>query len=464
MSSGDDKEYYADLGVSPSASADEIRSVYRALAKIYHPDVNRDRAAAEKFRRVTQAYEVLCDPEKRRIYDAGDRAPPDNRAQAGGSSSKQQTMAPIRCSVCSKITAQPRFLIFSQVTSIILVTTRTPKAGIFCSHCASKIAFRATAMSAAFGWWGIPWGPIHTVGAILKNALGGERREALDEELWLHNAVAFSRMGNLGLARALASRLQSSANSEIADLAKKLHQQLSAQGAEPATLKSPWTFKAGATFGQIFVGAIVPTIAVLIGVGATYQGQALYYPTPPAAFANQDLPSSDNILNGGTTAASPENVLSKLDSGASRTAVEPPADLCPLRPENESVLGGKLPATEYGHRLAIQNGSTGDAIIKVRDVATNRLVVSFFAARNQTAAINNLPDGNYRIQYAYGDAMTADCNNFQNPAASEFGVERLATTTTDTQIITQDLSYTLYAVVGGNVTPTDISPDAFNAD
>ena len=41
--------YYSDLGVSQSASLDEIRAVYRALAKIYHPDVNKDKAAVENF-------------------------------------------------------------------------------------------------------------------------------------------------------------------------------------------------------------------------------------------------------------------------------------------------------------------------------------------------------------------------------------------------------------------------------
>lgn len=64
------QDYYSLLGVSRSASADEIKKAYRKLAMKYHPDRNQgDKAAEQKFKEVTQAYEVLQDEQKRAAYD-----------------------------------------------------------------------------------------------------------------------------------------------------------------------------------------------------------------------------------------------------------------------------------------------------------------------------------------------------------------------------------------------------------
>ena len=67
------KDYYAILGVSKTASQDEIKSAYRKMAKQYHPDLHPDdKQCAEKFKECNEAYEILGDPERRRKYDSGE--------------------------------------------------------------------------------------------------------------------------------------------------------------------------------------------------------------------------------------------------------------------------------------------------------------------------------------------------------------------------------------------------------
>lgn len=87
------RDYYETLGVPKSASADDIKSSFRKLARKHHPDLAKDKKAAEeKFKEINEAYEVLSDPEKRRKYDeyganwqhAGNGFGGGASAQAGG--------------------------------------------------------------------------------------------------------------------------------------------------------------------------------------------------------------------------------------------------------------------------------------------------------------------------------------------------------------------------------------------
>ncbi|MCU1430522.1 MAG: heat shock protein DnaJ protein [Actinomycetia bacterium] len=89
------RSFYDVLGVERSANADDIQRAYRKLAREYHPDINKDPSAEERFKDVSEAYDVLSDPDVRRRYDAfGDdfRRVPDDvdpdewaRARSAGS-------------------------------------------------------------------------------------------------------------------------------------------------------------------------------------------------------------------------------------------------------------------------------------------------------------------------------------------------------------------------------------------
>jgi molecular chaperone DnaJ len=68
------RDYYAVLGLSPSATQDEIKHAYRQLAMQWHPDRNPAPEATDRFREIAEAYAVLSDPIKRQAYDAGGHA------------------------------------------------------------------------------------------------------------------------------------------------------------------------------------------------------------------------------------------------------------------------------------------------------------------------------------------------------------------------------------------------------
>lgn len=95
------KEYYAILGLKEDASSEEIRKAYRKLALHYHPDRNRgDAGAEERFKAISEAYAVLLDPEKRRLYDlsrqagvgAGTGTRAGYRAEPGAYSSQEDIL------------------------------------------------------------------------------------------------------------------------------------------------------------------------------------------------------------------------------------------------------------------------------------------------------------------------------------------------------------------------------------
>ena len=78
------KDYYEILGISKTATQDEIKSAFRKLAKKYHPDINKEPGAEEKFKEIGEAYSILGDAEKRKTYDQFGSAAFENGGAGAG--------------------------------------------------------------------------------------------------------------------------------------------------------------------------------------------------------------------------------------------------------------------------------------------------------------------------------------------------------------------------------------------
>jgi hypothetical protein len=398
------------------------------------------------LREVLEAYQTLGDSGKRANYD-----------QQGYEEAEKVTdnpqFDPVVCSHCKKTTAQPRYIVFRYVFSVILGTVSTPIQGIFCSRCATLVGLRSSAISAAFGWWGFPWGPIYTIRDILTNAFGGMRPPGSEQRLLWYNALAFLSRGNLAIARGLARRVQVMDNNELSSRATDLISHLQrglAAGAVPE-LKNPWSNVALKSVPHLLMLCAAPAAVVAL------------IASQPSAFTGHsaDVATAGSGLPPAISAAQPSPVLTP---SAPTTAAAPIEESCSSAPHSGEILTGETPSASPGHKLQIKNGSDGSVIVRVRDATSGQTRFSFYVERGEEANVSGIPDGTYRIQYAIGQRLRSDCRSLTGIVAmAEFPQESLQTLETAEGTQTSSISYTLYTVPNGNVSPTQISAGDFNA-
>jgi hypothetical protein len=172
--------------------------------------------------------------------------------------------------------------------------------------------------------------------------------------------------------------------------------------------------------------------------------------------------STDNPIIAATTTAP------ALDLSVPAQPASLPETTCTAPPLNGTVLHRRLP--KGPHVVEIDNGTSGPAIVKIRSTENRHRLVSFVVTENSSASVD-IPDGSYRIQYAHGSRFAANCKSLAKPfSANTFpSEEHLKTTYTDLNGSTREaifakLTYTLYAVPGGNVRPEQIASSDFEAD
>lgn len=191
---------YQILQVDSEASPEVIEAAYRRLARILHPDVNSAPDALRRMQEINVAFETLKDPAKRLRYDL-DLAVEHARRQAPASSSPASSPGatpqakpappsaqparpvqpwnryapppiPMHCEACGRSDESLRYAAFPYVVSVLVVTFRRGWSGLYCAQCRRAQMAKARMLSLGLGWWGIPWGPIWTLGALFESMEG----------------------------------------------------------------------------------------------------------------------------------------------------------------------------------------------------------------------------------------------------------------------------------------------------
>lgn len=138
----------------------------------------------------------------------------------------------------------------------------------------------------------MPWGPIHSIGSILTNGLGGKHEQASDERLIWYNALAFLSRGNVQLSYALATMAKKAADADLARDASELASQLERAGADPrqSRLVNPWRSSVSAILVHILMAFALPGVvaaAIFLGAGASdttsSYSDRLYSPPPSSS-------------------------------------------------------------------------------------------------------------------------------------------------------------------------------------
>jgi curved DNA-binding protein CbpA len=258
----DPKRYYFTLGVEPSASAAEIKAAWRRRAKKLHPDRNSRPDADAQFQALSESFRVLSDPRARATYDNVQSAARESLRREPETS---VSPAPVVCSICGKVTAQPRYVVYRYVVGLLVSVRRAAYQGIYCARCAKLTSLRASLICGIAGWWGLPAGPIYSVAEIVRNAFGGFEPPGSRETLLWQNATAFASRGNGELAYAIARDLRSGSNERIALRAARLMDALKTQGVNgrAAHLKSAWSRWPFDVVLHLGIALMLPTLLIV---------------------------------------------------------------------------------------------------------------------------------------------------------------------------------------------------------
>jgi len=204
----DPRGYYRILSVAPSATHEQIKQAFRALAKALHPDLNRGQDTTAAFQAVNEAYSVLSDPSQRAAYDQ--TGSPSQTASARGVSPTARPdfiVEPYTCVDCGCVSPKLRHIKYTQVVSYLIGSHKTNIWGVFCEECASKRLTKASLVTGVFGWMSVP-GLFYSAHALGRNLTGGQQQNLINLEICTRQAVYYFSRGDRANARIAATDAQ----------------------------------------------------------------------------------------------------------------------------------------------------------------------------------------------------------------------------------------------------------------
>jgi curved DNA-binding protein CbpA len=200
---GSNQTLYEILGVSPTATQAEIKSAYRHLSKVYHPDLNPSPEAIIRMKEINHAYDVLKNPARRAAYDLELGVEEVTKHEPVDSVEYAESFArEVRCQGCGKFDHTLRVVAFPYVFSILIMSFKRYEAGIFCDHCRARKSTKWTIISLLFGIWGFPFGIYWTIESLIINSKKGKKPQEENQQLLQQLAWVNAILGRIDEAKA----------------------------------------------------------------------------------------------------------------------------------------------------------------------------------------------------------------------------------------------------------------------
>lgn len=492
----DPKGYYAALGIEPGALAKDIKRAYHVRAKSVHPDRNPSPSAREEFQRLAEAYRILSHALHRAEYDATGVHPLIEDGEDYPSS-------PLACTCCGKVTAQPRYVIFSWVKSYLLWARTGREEGIFCRDCADRLAVRASVTSWTWGWWSLP-GIVLTPMALIRNMRGGKKPRDANARLLIRQAKAFLAWDEIDISASLAD--QAARYARLSVHRRQIEDIRRAASGARRRLRCRWGI--GASPG-VFWAQCLPVMALagMVVVGGGIIAGMLPWSEPASARAEivvrpaqagdvRYVALDDLKLRQYPQERAP--VLTLLDRFSSVRIIESRDDgwshirsvsgaegWVPTRAlyagsgssmKQEWCAEHLGPAPTPGeiltrraggdHRLLVHNDTRQDAVVKLK-TAAGVTVLSFFVPATYHLGVGGIPEGTYRIEFATGNKYSRPCGLFvrgMGAATMPFRITFRPVSVTKGQGLGHIPEITLTPTHGQSQGPLPLDLDRFTGD